>query len=341
MNSLEAISYGPEVRSLLAAGGGHVLAMLSNAIYIESLEGYVAGIVGEDAVDGPLSLRVRDLTSLIETLQGRQDLPFRCANGTMGLGGLVCISLVKAREWVPHMPQRLGTPVARDEAAQALAEAIAAYAEGQAPGKADGLTLAHLVRLCHSERSEESKDSTWHDAYRLRFFAALRMTMESWRSITWADTPDGRVLGRIADGILRFVGGLDSGENAIAAEALASLVGLGPGLTPSGDDLVSGIMAVLVWQARLGALGGEVPEGIIARVHMAAARTNRISARLLHYAGEGVLYAPAMHLGTALLAGDAKGVREPARRLFGIGNTSGADLVTGLLIGCLAAQRAR
>ena len=125
----------------------------------------------------------------------------------------------------------------------------------------------------------------------------------------------------------------------MAAEALVSLIGLGSGLTPSGDDVVSGIMAVLVWHARLGALDNDALRVIAAKVLGAAAKTNSISARLLHHAGEGVLYAPAMELGAALLAGEAVGVREPARRLFSIGNTSGTDLATGLLVGCLAARR--
>jgi hypothetical protein len=164
------------------------------------------------------------------------------------------------------------------------------------------------------------------------------MTKESWRAESWTDTPAGLVLRRIADGILHFVDGLDSGEIATSADALASLVGLGPGLTPSGDDLVSGIVAVLVWHARLGVLDNDVLREITSKVHEAAARTNRISSRLIHHAGVGVLYAPAMQLGEALLAGDAGSVREPARRLFEIGSTSGADLATGLLVGSLAAE---
>ena len=112
-------------------------------------------------------------------------------------------------------------------------------------------------------------------------------------------------------------------------------------MTPSGDDFVAGVLAALVWLARVGALDGHLPAEIRSKVDGSGVRTNRISSRLLHYAGEGVLYAPAMELGAALLAGDAESVREPVRRLLSIGHTSGADLATGLLVGCLAGQMSK
>ncbi len=116
-------------------------------------------------------------------------------------------------------------------------------------------------------------------------------------------------------------------------------MGLGEGLTPAGDDLVSGILAALVWQARLEGDPASSVEQLRDRILEAVPRTNRISARLHHYASTGVLYAPAIALGTALLAGEAQAVREPAHDLFSIGNTSGVDVATGVLVGCLAAER--
>jgi hypothetical protein len=75
---------------------------------------------------------------------------------------------------------------------------------------------------------------------------------------------------------------------------------------------------------------------LVAAVHAAAPhRTTRISARLLQYAGAGLVYAPAMDLGAAVLRGDAAAVPAAAHRLFAIGSTSGVDLATGLLLGAL------
>lgn len=119
-----------------------------------------------------------------------------------------------------------------------------------------------------------------------------------------------------------------------AIEAINGFLGLGPGLTPSGDDIAAGLLASLVWQARLGVVSDRMVCSLAEAVReVAPSYTNRISARLLHYAGEGVLYAPAMELGEELLAGDTAAIADSARRLCSIGNTTGADVATGLLAG--------
>jgi hypothetical protein len=139
---------------------------------------------------------------------------------------------------------------------------------------------------------------------------------------------------RITGCITAFTDALYSGDTAAAAFALTSLIGLGHGLTPSGDDIVCGVVAALLWQSHIGAIHHNVMQPIMSAVLDATPRTNRISARLLHHACDGILYAPAMELGSALLAGDSDGIALPAARLFTIGNSTGADLATGLLIGC-------
>jgi hypothetical protein len=148
--------------------------------------------------------------------------------------------------------------------------------------------------------------------------------------------PADLVLARIARGIVDFLDALRSSEVATACNSLISLVGLGPGLTPSGDDIVSGIVAMFFWQSRLGTISEETTREISASIRAAASRTNLISARLMHHACAGVLYAPAMDLGAVLLSGDPHGVAGPLSRLTSIGSTTGLDLATGLLIGCVA-----
>jgi len=344
MDSFEAVSYGPEVATLLRSGSGRVLATLSNALYLESCEGYVAAVVGEDTVDGPLSLRVSDLPFLLNTLRQQPNPAFHATGDRIDLGDQAQISLQHARAWTAVLTDRLGESAARFEAAQTLASAIAGHTGNSTCGLRAGPEVADLVRLCHSERSEESRP--WRpflglahkptESLTTGFFASLGMTEESWGSVDGLGALNNTLARRMADGIVRFVMGLGAGDAGTAAAALVSLIGLGPGLTPSGDDLVSGTVAALVWQARLGAVDGTVAQEIAATINKAAERTNRISARSLHHACEGVLYAPAMELGTALLAGDGSGVRGPAQRLFSIGHTSGLDLATGLLVGCLA-----
>jgi hypothetical protein len=119
---------------------------------------------------------------------------------------------------------------------------------------------------------------------------------------------------------------------AAATQAADKLVGLGPGLTPSGDDLLAGALAAL----RL--LGGDPAFTTALADHVSAVgarRTTALSATLLRLAGQGNVAAEAGHVIKAL---NGQGpLEEAARRLYAVGHTSGADLVQGLLIGAEAA----
>jgi hypothetical protein len=130
-----------------------------------------------------------------------------------------------------------------------------------------------------------------------------------------------------------------AGDLAQAVDAAERIVGLGPGLTPSGDDALAGLLLSL----RL--LGGAVPGGgravwladwlgAAVTAH-AGDRTTSLSATLLHCAARGQASVEA----AAVLRGIAG--QDPlvpaARRLLATGHTSGADLAWGLLLGCRAA----
>jgi Protein of unknown function (DUF2877) len=121
---------------------------------------------------------------------------------------------------------------------------------------------------------------------------------------------------------------------AAAACAADKLVGLGPGLTPSGDDVLAGTLAAL----RL--LGGDPAFTTALADHVGAVggrRTTALSATLLRLAGQGNV---AAEVGQVIKALNGQGsLEEAARRLHAIGHTSGADLAQGLLIGTAAALR--
>ncbi|GAA3260425.1 DUF2877 domain-containing protein [Nonomuraea helvata] len=122
-----------------------------------------------------------------------------------------------------------------------------------------------------------------------------------------------------------------------AVTAAEQLVGLGPGLTPSGDDVLAGLLVTL---RRLGAAAGAeravwLADWLAATVTFdARTRTTPISATLLHCAARGEA-SPEV---TAVLRGIAGGQPlEPALRdLHRLGHTSGADLTQGIAIGTSA-----
>jgi hypothetical protein len=124
-----------------------------------------------------------------------------------------------------------------------------------------------------------------------------------------------------------------------AVEAARPLLGLGTGLTPSGDDYVGGALfarRVLPTCDRSGwdaAIAGIVDE--------ATTRTHPISATLLRDLACGESWAPLHDLASALHDADDDHCRHAARELSGIGSTSGWDILAGFLAVLALAAGAR
>src|SRR5215210_7390575 len=118
---LEATNVGPEAQALVAARSqGKVLAVLRNALYLESDAGHVVCVTGATTEDGPLTLRVSDLLSLLDTSRTLLDCPFCVNNSGIKLGNSVRIGLARADVWSPSLPTCIGTRAARMQAAEEL-----------------------------------------------------------------------------------------------------------------------------------------------------------------------------------------------------------------------------
>ena len=128
-----------------------------------------------------------------------------------------------------------------------------------------------------------------------------------------------------------------SGDLAGAVEAAEHLVGFGPGLVPSGDSVVSGVLLAL----RL--LGGAISGGtravwlanwLSASVTCdAAQRTTTLGASLLHCAARGQA---AAEVSAVLLGMAGQEPLEPAASRL-LASVQGVDLAWGLVAGCRAA----
>jgi hypothetical protein len=115
-------------------------------------------------------------------------------------------------------------------------------------------------------------------------------------------------------------------------EALSSLLGLGSGLTPSGDDFLCGILASL----RSASPAGEANEGLAALRAALSPRlglTTDISASFLRCAILGFFPAPLLSLAQALADADLASASEALISLSLIGHSSGLDLACGFLFG--------
>lgn len=128
------------------------------------------------------------------------------------------------------------------------------------------------------------------------------------------------------------------------ARAADQLVGLGPGLTPAGDDILAGAVAGLVIFGRASGrrwVRADCPDvldlakRLAAAVDERAARTTVLAADLARHAACGAVAEPVAVVCRALAG------REPLKpglsRFLAIGHSSGNDLAEGLLLGAAAA----
>jgi hypothetical protein len=108
-------------------------------------------------------------------------------------------------------------------------------------------------------------------------------------------------------------------------------VGLGHGLTPSGDDFLVGALAAL------DALGQTNVHAALSRTVMAAVdRTSPLSASFLRAAAAGHVGENLHMMVAAVLTGDANSAVAQARR---IGHTSGWDTLAGAVVAARSAYR--
>jgi hypothetical protein len=113
------------------------------------------------------------------------------------------------------------------------------------------------------------------------------------------------------------------------AVAARPLLGLGPGLTPSGDDFVGGAL----FACRLVARGAAWDAAVARIVADAATLTHPISARLLADLAAGEGWAPLHDLAAALARKNAPAALTAARGLTALGHTSGWDVLEGFSAG--------
>jgi hypothetical protein len=116
-------------------------------------------------------------------------------------------------------------------------------------------------------------------------------------------------------------------EPGLLRKAAKGLAGLGPGLTPAGDDLLLGAMHG-IWATRPEAEAREI-SSLIARA--AAPRTHVLSASWLEAAAEGEAAEPWHNLVAAIMAHDDAGLRNAIMRILPTGHTSGSDALGGFL----------
>jgi hypothetical protein len=133
--------------------------------------------------------------------------------------------------------------------------------------------------------------------------------------------------------------GTDSGVDSGLDDAVRRTTGRGPGLTPSGDDVLVGIFAVLTAPG-VTAMGEPLAARLRSVLAPALATTNEISRALLGQAARGHVSRPVWELTSALLSGSAAASFPQARAdVLSTGATSGGDTCAGLIAACQLLSR--
>ena len=128
------------------------------------------------------------------------------------------------------------------------------------------------------------------------------------------------LVGAVLDSLTALLLGHRSDYNAI----LDFWVGRGEGLTPSGDDILMGMLSVL-FSAGMTESTVPVKEYIDTN---GTKRTTAISCEYLHYALEGIFSGEIIRLMDAL--GHSTDCSDEISQLLAIGHTSGADTLLGI-----------
>jgi hypothetical protein len=281
------------LRALRASRHGRIDAVFERSFYA-TLGGALICIVPRRGGMGPLNAQCDDVG-----LQGAIGRLIRVGDvvivtgRTLSVGGRVAFAFDAAAGWTPPAPSRC------DE--ESLARGMAALRR-----HLDLRTLPDngVAFLLAGDRRTLAADPV---------FAAA------------ASEAVARLAAALADAMA------DRATPRIGGEVLAPLLGLGPGLTPSGDDVIGGAMIAL----NLLGLAG-IRDTIWSQVKVLPDATGRISMAHLEAAAEGYGHAAVHDLLNAVFSGQTGDLDRQLDAVGAIGHTSGWDALVGVAVAATA-----
>jgi hypothetical protein len=140
----------------------------------------------------------------------------------------------------------------------------------------------------------------------------------------------------IGDGELLRAAATRLSYGTVDAGAVRALLGRGPGLTPSGDDVICGVLLGLRAFGGSSAAHAELAQTVAA---MSGRRTTAVSAALIRCAVDGYALPAVIDLVESVQAGDMAALPARCATVFAIGHESGAALVVGLAAAARAAVK--
>lgn len=143
-----------------------------------------------------------------------------------------------------------------------------------------------------------------------------------------SDSWESAVAAQVAGQLAALLGGIRSGAHAVVTDSAARLVGLGPGLTPTGDDVLLGVMLVAAMpQSTL----APARRPLARAVDDCATQTTEVSRAALAQAARGRTRQRIIGLLDAMACGEtASELDRHGRLVTAIGHTSGTDILVGI-----------
>lgn len=297
--SVKAISIGHTALNILKEGAvGEVHSIFERAFNV-LIWGELVGIARGDVPKGPFNIIIDIGSSTSMQSLVRKGMSVSVAGGSLVIGGELTISLKGAGIWGP----RRGVTKALDVK---LVRRNLSLARELAGGRKGG--LGQLVPHVESTVSGAPFDDP------------------QLNQVSRAALPH----------ITALVSAVRSRDLGLVKQSAKNLVGLGPGLSPSADDMLAGFMAGLRWT--INSFRGdvarvdEVNRTIVAH---AVKDTTLLSQQLLKHAARGEVNEAVGSLLEAILAGESGDVKVAIEKVLAMGESSGVDTSVGISLGLL------
>lgn len=150
-------------------------------------------------------------------------------------------------------------------------------------------------------------------------------------------TPFYQEMGRmLRERTTNLMNGFISADVTTNVERAMSLVGLGQGLTPSGDDFLVGVLLALATRNQHALPHNEWAEQVVRK---AKEKTNVISYSALKYAAMGETRESINLLLQSLFAGNQEQVKRQLGEVMKIGSSSGTEITWGIINGLLLFEK--
>jgi hypothetical protein len=178
-----------------------------------------------------------------------------------------------------------------------------------------------------------------NDPSTLAALRSVEQMLAGWQARVAIGLPAGQVAAarRMGESVSGLVAATRRYDEAAATGSVATLIGLGPGLTPAGDDFLVGYLAGLWCTVR----GRGERVGFLSSLGKAVVRlsrrTNDISRAYLVHAAHGQVSSRLADLVGVICRGEGSDrLLETAEAAMSVGHTSGMEAVAGLLLGLSA-----